>query len=421
MKLELVVRELALEDAARVLESEWGRSQDSLPGGDPLFLEPEFVARACGQAGIPAEITEAVVAAATRIARHPAARALVWHLHHCLFAAPDYPRDLIGRWPSLDRALGDDGRVVYLLALLSGIPLLEQFNAERAIPVEVTRETLSDIVRWLGGDEDVPANPPWGITPRAISWLVHHLKGELYRLGRLQFEYAPFDCEAVALRNRATKAVLALSEQGIGYREDGGRVSTDVFGSAGAWTARLTETEDLIAGNPISPDGKAHHEQIALQTAEWEVVLRRGMPALRIHIPTGGPLTHEACGESFRRALQFFPRHFPDRPFNTFCCNSWLLDSELQDMLPETSNIVRFQREFYLLPRPLTSKHMLDNILGPDPLDLSVAPRRTGLQRAVVDLLSSGRSLRPTGGGCLLLTEDFHWGGQVYLRQQRRL
>ena len=31
---------------------------------------------------------------------------------------------------------------------------------------------------------------------------------------------------------------------------------------------------------------------------------------------------------------------------------------------------------------------------------------------------TSGQKLRPTGGGCFLLPEDFDWGGQVYRRQE---
>ena len=128
-------------------------------------------------------------------------------------------------------------------------------------------------------------------------------------------------------------------------------------------------------------------------------------------------MAHDRCGESFRRALSFFRNHFPDRSFDAFCCSSWLLDTELQSFLPEKANIVRFQREFYLFPVPFGPEYVLGNILGSVPDDLSAAPRRTALQRAAVAALQSGKSLRPTGGGCFLLPDDLDWGSQVYLKQ----
>ena len=54
----------------------------------------------------------------------------------------------------------------------------------------------------------------------------------------------------------------------------------------------------------------------------------------------------EACGESMRTALAFFPRHFPERlPAVAFVCSTWFFDAQYQQILPATSNIVRFQRE----------------------------------------------------------------------------
>jgi hypothetical protein len=136
-----------------------------------------------------------------------------------------------------------------------------------------------------------------------------------------------------------------------------------------------------------------------------------------VHIPAGGPLDHGECGESLRRAREFFPRHFPDRPFAAFCCGSWLLDAELQRFLPETANIVRLQRECYLIPVASSPKYLLRNIFGQAPEDLRTAPRRTALQRNVLDFLAGGQALRPTGGACFLLPEDLDWGSQVYLRK----
>ncbi|WP_329009005.1 acyltransferase domain-containing protein [Micromonospora rifamycinica] len=122
---------------------------------------------------------------------------------------------------------------------------------------------------------------------------------------------------------------------------------------------------------------------------------QRGGEAIDLHIPDAGPLTPEAVDASLDEAREFFPRHFPDEHYTAFSCGSWLLDPQLRDYLPEDSNIIRFQRRFVLQPYVAQD--------GPDadvevrrfafrtlstPLDQ--LPRRTVLQRAIVDHLTAG-------------------------------
>jgi hypothetical protein len=138
---------------------------------------------------------------------------------------------------------------------------------------------------------------------------------------------------------------------------------------------------------------------------------------LQLHIPDGSPMAFDACGESFRQALAFFPRHFPEHRFRAFACSSWLLDAQLQDLLPSASNLVRFQREVYLLPAPGDGRSTLERVFGRVPERFDQAPQQTTLQRALVAHLAAGRHLR--NGRCFLLRDDVRWGSQVYLRQAR--
>ncbi|MCJ7822010.1 MAG: hypothetical protein MUQ26_02835, partial [Armatimonadetes bacterium] len=200
----------------------------------------------------------------------------------------------------------------------------------------------------------------------------------------------------------------------VGEAADGGRAVSE---EDGCWVARLEAGEGETTGCPILPEGRAMEREVTIRHEEWRPVLADGQPVLYIHIPVGGPLAHDLCGESFRSAVDFFPTHFPERPFDAFCCHSWLLNAELQVFLPETANMVRFQRELYLFPIRQRPEYLLDRAFDGVPDDLTKAPRNTNLQRAVLDRLLGGGKLRPTGGGCFLLPEDLNWGAQVYLRQ----
>lgn len=80
-----------------------------------------------------------------------------------------------------------------------------------------------------------------------------------------------------------------------------------------------------------------------------ELGVRKDDPVLEVHIPKDGPLTAESCDDSFARAREFFARYFPEFDYRYFTCGSWLLASELREMLPESSNILAFQKRFAVL------------------------------------------------------------------------
>ncbi|MET9021835.1 acyltransferase domain-containing protein [Actinopolymorpha sp. NPDC004070] len=127
-------------------------------------------------------------------------------------------------------------------------------------------------------------------------------------------------------------------------------------------------------------------------------VLRAGHSGLNTHVPAdGGPLDPAACDTSFAMAVRFFPHRFPER-VGAFGCHSWLMDEQLANYLPETSNIVRFQRRFRtFVDREQADWAPLENVfhrryesdeVPPELLD--ELPRTTTLQRAVVTHLRRG-------------------------------
>jgi len=411
-----VIEELRSSEGAEALRLEWEVSQQSMPEGELPFLSPEVVRRACREVYLPDEVGELAAAAGRRVGANPAARALAWHCYHCLFRAEDYPRERLEEWPGLGEVLGDDADVFYLLGILSGLPMMQRVHQAHSVPADIARDTMSDLKLWLEEEKESHPDGRWMFTPENASWLSYHFRGELYRLGRLQFQMGRFERRIRVFRHSGSGQVAALSEGGVQYRADGGRATAEQSGEDGVWTSRLAVRDAEVIGYPILPTGRALPREVRLRTAEWEQVTA-GQPALWVHIPALGPLAHDLCGESFRAALGFFAGHFPEWRFDAFCCHSWLLDAELEGFLPADSNMVRFQREFYLFPVAMAADSLLDNIFDEVPEDMRRAPRRTSLQRAVADHLLAGRSLRPSGGGCFLLREDFDWGAQVYRSQ----
>jgi len=404
-----------------VLETEWESSQKSLPDDALPFLSPKSVADACQVLSLPTSAQEEMLAVAGRVSADPRLCALAWNFHHCAFRSATYHWwGLIGRWPPADTLIGlleSDGRTFYLLILISGLPGMQAIYDTRCIPRDVFCDTLiqlKDELADLHKRDNV-----WGLSgPDRVQWYRFILRGELFRLGRLVFQFGLFRFTVRVFRHRTSRAVLAVSEGGVSFLPNGQVNGPGRMQPAGEWTSEFTVEDYGVTGHPIVPGGRALRRQVDLPATEWQQVLARNDPALYIHFPDGSPLAHELCRKSFELAMEFFPRHFPERPYTCFCCDSWVLNSRLQELLPPTSNLVRFQREVYLLPYETHDEQLVNVILGGVPEDPSKAPRDTALQRALLDGLVAGRNDDARAGACFLLPEDFNWGQQVYLRQE---
>lgn len=144
--------------------------------------------------------------------------------------------------------------------------------------------------------------------------------------------------------------------------------------------------------------------QYDLTTIDFEDKgVRRGEEAVAVHIPALGPLLPEACDASFAEARRFFPRHFPERSHRVVTCDSWLMDDQLADYLPESSNILHFQRRFRIADGYRDANiDVVRYVFGYLPDSLDELPLGSSVQRAVVEHLRSGGTWRMRNGWFVL-------------------
>ncbi|MHA0857259.1 hypothetical protein [Paenibacillus sp. CMAA1364] len=109
---------------------------------------------------------------------------------------------------------------------------------------------------------------------------------------------------------------------------------------------------------------------------------------LNVHIPTGEPLLAEAVEESFELARAFFRGISP-----VFICHSWLLDSDLSDILNPESNIIQFQSHFYIYDVDKSSKEAEQRIFSKESDNPSTYEENTQLQRHAKAYLMAGSKL----------------------------
>lgn len=422
MILTDVIRELKLEKYEAVLRMEWNAGGERYLPEMLSFLSETAVKDACVRLQYPEDYIERILTARRLVAGNTALQALMWQAHYCLFAMRDYPLERLQDWPSLSAlrpAMNEAAGAFYLLILISGLPHLlkrmEQAGRERGIPEGVIAATIADMAHDLKGYY----RNRGGFPPKSLGFrLGVNFGGEYFCLGRLAFHLTRFPGNIRVFRHVRNGQVQALAEDGTRFLGNGQMDGPERKNKpAGGWIASLRQEARTICGWPVGPGGRALSEPITLARDEWPPVLAPGDCVLDIHIPSGGPMTFEACGESMRLAAEFFARHFPERAPKAFCCESWLLDPQLLDLVPAQSNIARFLNEFYIFPAIPDDAHLRLNIFGLTALDANGdLPGDTSLQRAALKRMRAGDPLNTSGGGGVILRDDLHWGARVYRR-----
>ena len=121
-----------------------------------------------------------------------------------------------------------------------------------------------------------------------------------------------------------------------------------------------------------------------------EYELEHGMVCL--HIPAGAHLAPEAIDASLKEADAFLARFFPAWQNLAKTCHSWLLSPQLPALLPENSNILRFQHRFRITPEPEQTREFLVWIFKNRDIPYPNLPENTSLQKAVKKHLLDGGS-----------------------------
>ncbi len=84
-------------------------------------------------------------------------------------------------------------------------------------------------------------------------------------------------------------------------------------------------------------------------TTSAGITIKKGDKVLGFHIPSSGvPLTDDVRLDSYKKAYEFFTDYRRDDGLMIFQCSSWLLYPEYEKFMPETSNMIKFIKDFEL-------------------------------------------------------------------------
>jgi len=133
---------------------------------------------------------------------------------------------------------------------------------------------------------------------------------------------------------------------------------------------------------------------------EYELTAVNGEPVVSLHIPTDVDLRPDVLRPSLKAGLTALYRFFPDCAQMPVYCHSWLLSSLLKEMLPEDSNILRFQELFDIDSEGIPGNDVLLWVFKNPKLPKEEYPENTSLQRKLKQFFLNGGQF-PEGKGYL--------------------
>lgn len=387
-------------------------ANDTLPDKEIVFLTRDHMEKVKRHIRLTETNVDAIHDTIAIIREDKNLRSLAWLWHCILFRKQDYVDEDVSLWPSPSKLLDIPEGVSALfpaVIILSGYDhALSAYQNIGPISENVIGDTLSSVEICMSihlQEQGIP-----GLSMTHMKRLLHHLNGDMFVVGRLEFHMNTFGKYLRAYRNGSTGEVIALCENGIRYRSDGHVEGTNaIYDETESWLSTLMETNSQIKGQVIRETGYASKQQVRLNKKEWSLALSEGDDVLNVHIPRGTRLTIESVQDSLKQATNFFKTHFPNKQFRAFVCISWMLDPQLQELLDESSNLVQFQRGFHLFPTLSDDRSLYQFVFPCDPqTPAHLLPESTSLQKKIKNYMIDGGRLHTGGGFILIEGESFH-------------
>ncbi|MGI6536873.1 MAG: acyltransferase domain-containing protein [Caldicoprobacterales bacterium] len=121
-----------------------------------------------------------------------------------------------------------------------------------------------------------------------------------------------------------------------------------------------------------------------------------GSPVLSVHIPSDAVLTREELDKSYKMAVEFFAKYFPDYSYDCIYCSTWLLSPVLKKILKPGSRILEFQSDYEITHVDYESNSGIRWIYKREYDDYTQLPEDTSLMRGMKRILLEGGK---TGNG----------------------
>ncbi len=278
---------------------------------------------------------------------------------------------------NLDSPKSPDGKyniaydMLTALAMCSLAPICHQKLTALKLPEDMILSIMRDPEK--GVDEySIRNGGVYGY--HLLHWYQLDIDARLFRIGSLTFEIdCSFSANAVVFQNTNGEDI-ALAD--------------------------IAETDEDWIGFPYDQRGNISKKEITISKTDWKKIISPGDSVVALHIPAKCDLSKEALDKSFDDARIFLKTYFPDYDYKAFTCHSWLLDPQLEDLLGDNSNIVRFGKRFQRITRKSAGTDVFYFVfLKPFGVtDISNITPSTRLEKALCDHFAQGKRIYELNG-----------------------
>jgi len=278
--------------------------------------------------------------------------------------------------PALEKYRFTFAQVLLVRFLIKGVSDARQ----KGIP----EETLAQQKGTANGDylEDVGVYGVKGM----FHWRSVCSFGTMYYCGAFRYEPERVPPGYRMVRRKADGKLLMLYTAKVSVDADG------QFACAGEEAFATETATGLLDGYVIATDGRILNQAVSLSEKEWELIFDGGDAALSFHIPPKIAYNADEAAASFRKAVAFYSRYYPEFAWKSIQSYSWLYSPQLASMLSPSSGIVKMNENLYLAPVPSGPDGFYEFVFHMDgaEFDVATAPTDTSLKRGFVDYVKSG-------------------------------
>lgn len=287
---------------------------------------------------------------------------------------------------------------LHLFPAIPTMPASVSHLRQRGVPEDVIAATMGEYDFCVNMCRERTGRPAFD--RGRLNWICRVIRNQLIRIERFKYDLPGKFMQGVRVyRNEAGE--LAVLADGLRLHRSG-----RILGSAGhtdeegSFLAEIKETEAAVTGYP-AVDGIVRREPVTLSKKEWQLCLTGEDAFPRIHIPSDGGFDRQTIAHAYARAREVFDRCYPDYPYKGFFCTSWLMSTDLKEVLKPTSNILGFQEPFTQIPHLSTGRLVFSFVFGLDaaiPEDMDALPEKSSLQRAVKERYKAGSFIHEGAG-----------------------
>ncbi|MBP5640616.1 MAG: hypothetical protein J6X55_14120, partial [Victivallales bacterium] len=292
-----------------------------------FFLEEPFIREYYVKAELAPEHLQEVLEFAKIMNSRFDYRVLAWHLYRHYALLQGYMEQPL---PQLLEPFGVESGKLYLLVGLSLLPVIEARVQREHLPTQFAVDACKRLGP-LPFYYEVAHDGHFGIKPESLRFLLHYRDQAMFRIGRFDF-YLTKEFTYPEIYRKGSEIKAFCPE---GWNIDANDEQTDKEDKIVRTTHIVTDGATLT-GTPIDlVNGKAMKSEETIQLSDWTLVSKRGTDwMLHFHIPGGGGMKPELSRQSFRDAIAFFKKHFPDKPVSLIMSNSWIFNPDLMPYIP---------------------------------------------------------------------------------------